>query len=231
MAAKKAELEADYKAYQKLISKGRSSARKGLYRETVALAAKAFKHIDGMMQYARRYQKRDFESLEAVELVLKYAPYLLDYESLSAFEALLSEQRRIEKNTSESLTDKLREARHMMWNARALWDLLENNPGHRQDKLCQVLEGNQDGWRTIAEMWEKMRLVERVSEGGSYRLQLASKLGTMVRGKCSSCGAVEQAPMGMYLGANACPTCNEDTNFVILPSDSQAEMEDASCSM
>ena len=111
----------------------------------------------------RRYKEEEFETINAIDLALKYAPLLLDFESLDELEQLLKDRKRIEKNTSHDLNDKLATARTQMWEAHRLWDHLERNPHSRQSELRQVLGGDQAQWRAIAELWEKMGLLQVIS--------------------------------------------------------------------
>ena len=216
MAMKKAELEEHRSRYQALMSRARAAQREGLYREAVELALSSWDHVDGMMQYERRYEKREFASIESIDVVLRFSPALLDFPSLDKLEALLKDYRRIDKNTSESLVEKLAAARSLMWQAHGMWDHLEQHPDTRQDELRQILGGDQNQWRSLAEMWEKMGLVCRTPEGGSYRLALSTRMGKVVPGKCSSCGAVSEAPKAMFLEELACPDCHTKAMFVML---------------
>ncbi|KKM23055.1 hypothetical protein LCGC14_1619070 [marine sediment metagenome] len=217
MAMTKADMESHRAEYVALMADARSAEREGLYTRSVELALRSWDHIDGMMQYERKHNKKEFASIQAVDMVLKYAPLVFDTHSLDKLEALLKARRRIDKNTSESLADKLSNARALMWEAHRLWDHVERNPGTRQDKLRRVLGGEQEQWRSFANTWEAMGLVSRTPEGGSYRLALSTRMGGVVSAKCPSCGSVANAPKGMFLEDTACPECRDTVLFVILP--------------
>ena len=219
MAVKKADLEAHQKKYQDLMAKARLAEREGLHTQAVEFALSSLDYIDGMMQYERRYNEKEFESIRTIEMILKYAPLLLDFPSLGKLEELLKKWRRIERNTSESLGDKLFQGRELMWIAHRLWNHIERNPEARQDELCQCLDGDQDQWRSIAEVWEEMGLLRRTQEERSYRLALTTRMGELVHGKCPSCGETVEAPKGMFLEEMACPECQKDVLFVILPAE------------
>ena len=214
---KKAEMEHHCREYRAWMSKAQSAHQEGLYREAVEAALSSWDYIDGMMQYERRYEDREFDGIKAIDMVLKYAPLLLDFRNFDKLEALLKNQRRIEKNTSESLGDRLTQARTLMWDAHRMWDHLEQHGETRQDKLSRVLGGEQDQWRMVAETWEKMGLLQRTPEGGSYRLALSTRMGKVVSAKCPSCGAVAEAPKAMFLEDMSCPHCRAKVLFVLLP--------------
>ena len=226
MAMKKAEMEAHRQEYHALMAKARSAEWEGLYRTAVESALSSWDHIDGMMQYERRYEEKEFTNIEGIDMILKYAPLLLDFASLDRLETILKETRRIEKNTSESMADKVAEARTLMWDAHRLWDHVEQNPEARQDRLSRVLGGKQEQWRSIAAVWGKMGLLQRTSEGGSYRLALSTRMGQVVLGKCPGCGGTVNAPKAMLLEKVACPECGASVLFVMLSAESSIDTKD-----
>lgn len=222
MAMKKAEMESHRAKYHDQMAKARAAQQKGLYHEAVELALSSWDHIDAMMQYERRFQDRELVRIEGIDMVLEYAPLLLDFRSLDKLQSLLKNYRRIDKNTSESLVDKLAKARSLMWDAHHMWDYLEQHADARQNELHRILGGEQDQWRSVAEAWEKMGLLHRMPEGKSYCLALSTRMGEVVSAKCSSCGAVAEAPKAMFFEELACPNCRATVLFVILSKEATA---------
>lgn len=49
-----------------------------MYREAVEAAISAWLYVDGMVLHERRYEGNEVANLAAIELVLRYAPLLLD---------------------------------------------------------------------------------------------------------------------------------------------------------
>jgi len=84
MPMTKAEMSDHFVRYEASMRVARIAHRNGLYRDAVKSALAAWNHIDGMMQYARRYEKTEFDSIEAIDLVLKYAPILFEYNILDS---------------------------------------------------------------------------------------------------------------------------------------------------
>lgn len=216
MAMKKAEMEEHQASYKRLMTEARSAEQQGLYRKAIQSALEAWDHIDGMLRYEKRYGEEEFDSIPAIDMVLRYAPLLLDFETLDALEGLLKEHRRIERATSTNLADRLQEARDSMWENHRLWDHLEHNPAAEQNQLRACLGGDQDRWRAVAEAWEKMGLVTRTPDGGSYRLTLSTRLGEVVRAKCPSCGHDCEGSKSLFLEPMECPECQDTGLFVIL---------------
>ena len=202
--------------YRRLMTSARAASKEGLFREAVKAALSSWDHIDGMMQYERRFEDKEFASIEGIDLILRYTPLLLDFESLDRLESLLKDFRRIDRHTSESLADKLAKARSLMKDAHRMWDYVEHHPEVRQDTLSRSLGGEESQWRSTAEAWEKMGLLRRTPEDRSYRLTLVTRMGEIVSGKCPDCGAVADAPKAMFLEELACPDCRAKALFVIL---------------
>ena len=223
---KKSEMEIHQVEYHTRMAQAREARAQGFYRKAIEFALSSWDYIDGMMQYERKYENKEFDNVEAIEMVLKYSPVLLDFSSLDALETLLNSQRRIEKHTSDDLAENLIKARKVMWDVHRLWDYLEQNPETRQDTLRQVLGGDQDQWRWIAETWGKMGLLRRTPEGGSYCLTLLTRLGEVVSGKCPACSSVAEAPKAMFLEELVCPDCKKKVLFVILSKEAKAEMKE-----
>lgn len=215
MAMKKADLEAHHAAYDELIAAARRALREGLYREAIDLSVKSWDFIDGMMQYEKRYEKGTFDSVDGIDFVLRYAPLLFDLPILRKLEELLDEKRRIERNTSADMGEKVARARLLMWDAHRLWNQLELQGTVRQDELNDILGGDQSQWRSIVEGWEKMGLVRRGREGKSYRVTLSTRLGEVIPAKCPKCGAHTDAPKAKLLKTISCSSCKESVVFVL----------------
>lgn len=216
MAMKKAEMEGHHADYERLMASAAAAQRAGLYRKAVEFALEAWDHIDGMMQYERKYENREFTSIAAIEIVLRFAPLLFDFPSLDRLEALLKECRRIQNNTAVSLDSRLEDARSRLWENHRLWDYLERNPGCLQNELRQVLGGEQGPWRAVVEDWERLGLLHRDADGASCRLTLCTCMEDVVKAKCPSCGNVVEGHKGLFLEALPCSRCRACGVFVIL---------------
>jgi len=137
---------------------GKQSGLVAIVTRSKRLCLACRERIDGMMQYEHRYADTEFDSVDATDLTLKYAPLLLGFASLDTLEGLLKEYRRIERDTSDNMADKLAAARILMWDAYHLWEHLEHNPHSRQDELRQFCGGEQEHGRAICDNWRDRRL-------------------------------------------------------------------------
>jgi hypothetical protein len=185
----KAELENHRTQYEALVSRARVEQNECRYRDAVETAAASWDHIDGMMRYEKKYNNREFTSIDGIDIVLRYAPVFFDSRILEKLESLLRAHRRIEKNTSVNLAEKLSEARTLMWDARRLWNHFETQSEQRQGDLRRTLGGDQERWRWIVEIWTAAGVVSRTPDNGSYRLTFSTQLEKKTSAKCPSCAA------------------------------------------
>lgn len=216
MAMKKAEMEAESLQYREMMSVAQAAERRGMYREALTVAISAWPYVDGMVLHERKYRDNEVANIAAIDLVLRYAPLLLDARPLNELEKLLTSYKRVLKDSFESMSERLARARAQIWENHRLWTYLEQNPGTEQDGLRQALGGEQERWRSVAESWERMGLLGRTPAGRSYRLTLATRMGEIVRAKCPGCGHVDEAPKGMFLEQMTCPNCRARVVFVLL---------------
>lgn len=218
MAKTKTDLELDDARHREQMTAARDALERNAFLEAIQLAVSALPHVDGMMQYDRRWgSKSDFTSIDSITIILRYAPLVFDVESLDTLDALLKSQRRIDKNAAADLAADHQTAMATMWDAHKLWTRLELEPDIRQDELRQRFGGNQDQWRWICETWERMGLLRRVPEKGSYIVSLISRLDTRMRAKCGSCGATGQADKFHLYQEIQCPKCKATGFWVIIP--------------
>lgn len=224
MAKSKVELEEDREKYNSLMSDARAALKHGLFHHAVELALSTWDHIDGMMQYERKYEDREFASISAIDLVLKYAPLLFEFENLDRLESLLKTRKRIERDTSADMAARLEKARVQMWDAYRLWEQLEQHSETRQDELRRELGGKQDTWRSIVECWEQVGVVSRSPEGGSYRIRLRTPLAEQIQGKCTECGFLWRMPKRDLLMKTNCQSCNKSVHFVLLYEEAEANL-------
>ena len=76
----KAEMEQHSAAYHALMDQVSAAVRGGSYREAVDLAVSSFSHVDGMMQFDKKYGGKETTSVASIDLVLQYAPLMFDVE-------------------------------------------------------------------------------------------------------------------------------------------------------
>ena len=213
MPIPKAELAARAAAYRSKLEAARAAEAQGLYRDVLRHAIAASEDVDGMLQFAKKYENRKPEKIEAIDLVLKYAALLLDLKTLGACEEFLRRSRLLER---PGMAEAMKAAIDAMWQNHRLWNLMERSSDVRQDQLPYKLGGEAAGWREVVESWEKTGLISRERIGRTFLLTLSTRLGQVVSAKCSHCGKISEAPKAMFLEPLDCPACGAQSDFVLV---------------
>lgn len=220
--ATKAELEEEARRYEILLLQARAALQSGNIPHSIQISVQSWPYIDGMMQYERKYNQREFKSVETIELVLKYAPIIFDTQSLETLEELLKSKKRIDKFASADLADKLATANQQLHSVLGVWSHLEQNTGFRQDELRRTIGGDQEWWRWVAEIWESQGYLTREPVANSYRLTLNVNYEEKVFGKCPCCGVKASSKKYHFWKEVACPKCKAAVYFVICNSQATA---------
>lgn len=213
--ATRSELETECHKYEYHLEKARQAEQEGRWGHIVDNAKSAWQHIDGMMQYRRKYESREFDSIEAIDLVVQYAPLRFDYKSLDELDQLMKEYKRIEKNTLSDMRQKLIEASSLMDYAYDLWHCLISAEEQRQLSLDELQSKQPDRWNFVIHHWIRMGVVVG-AEPASTKIELTTSISRRTRAKCSSCGALVQAVTHKFYEEQACPKCKVNGWFVIL---------------
>ena len=185
-----------------------------MYREAVAWALSSCDHIDGMMQFERKYAESQIANIDGIDIILRYAPVLFDSTSLDKLDSLLKGQRRIAKNSSDDLIGKLAAARNSLWHAHRVWNEIERGPTPPDGSLGEISAQGTDA--EVVGAWERMGVLRRQHDGGTYRLVFSTQLQRTVFAKCPACGSVVAGPKSSLLSEAKCPKCSATVAFVIL---------------
>lgn len=214
--AKKAELEAHRVEYNQKLGQAKSHFAVGEYSKGTSLALEACNFADAMMQFERKYEDREFKSVESVDLVLRYCPLLLDYRALASLESLLKSQRRIDRNTAVDLAGGLRQAQARLQSVYRLLDSLERKGSASMEEIIVRLGGPQAPWRKLIKELEDIGIIRCTDHGGIGRVSLTTRMSELVHAKCSSCGVIGRAEKRKFLNEINCPKCRTLTLFVML---------------
>jgi hypothetical protein len=214
MMATKEELEFHRRQYFAFVDEANSFNRQGNYAKALESAVSALEHIDGMMQFIRKYESKGPVSIEALAVIFKLAPLLFEYGFLNKVEILLISERRISKISAEDLQQGLAQAKGLMGDCRRLWNHIELHPNCEQADLRQSLGGDQNQWRNIAEFWEQNGFISHHKQGTSVYLTLKTRMQEPVTAKCPACGSIVKAPKVLLLEPAPCPHCHHEVSFV-----------------
>jgi hypothetical protein len=211
----KAEMQDHRDQYIVMLEKAIKAESAGLYREAIDWAVSAWEHIDGMLQFERKYGElgeNQLARIDVLDLVLRFAPALFEFESIDEMEQLLKSQRRIGKNTADDWTKKLEAARSQMWDSHRSWDALERQHLSNQEVSRQP----RDFASASIQIWEKMGILHQNTGASGLQWEFVTQMDSPVFGKCPSCGATVRGPKSGLLNEVSCPKCSGKVTFVIL---------------
>lgn len=217
MAMTKADMEQHRDLYQGLLQQSITARRDGRLNEAIRFAVQSLEYVDGMMQCLRKYDKTEFVSVDAIDLIIQLAPVLLDDGCLVSVEQLLRNQKRVKKHTSAHLAGMLEESRLLLKKIHLLLQHLEQKPSDSQVELQQVTGLNDDQWALVVDAWTRIQFA-RVDSDSTQSLSLVTWMDEPTRAKCPACGVVAKATKSKLLSEATCPKCKASVVFVLLSS-------------
>lgn len=211
----KAEMAYHQANYNALVSKAGHAQQHGQYAEALDVSISSWAHIDGMIQFERRFGEGAVSRIEGLELVLELAPLLFDFESLDKLDSFLTSNRRVERNASIDWHGRLAKARLLLREVQVLWDRLES-AGTAHTEAHASCELDAEHLQSIVQSWHSVGVIRRTACKGATRVELVTNLEAPTSAKCPSCGAVAKAPKVKFLDEQSCPRCRNTVLFVLL---------------
>jgi predicted RNA-binding Zn-ribbon protein involved in translation (DUF1610 family) len=211
---KKVQLEHHHQAYYEIVEAAHAHLSQHEYVRAVELASTAWGHIDGMLKYERRYENQSHDSLDAIDIVLRYAPLLFLGEALDRLGQLLQAKRTIDKHVSLDIAGELTASRTRLSLAYRLWNWIDRGGKHDDHGFQQICRDRQHV--VVLQEWSEMQLVSVSVDAGAVRAEFVTRLDAYVHGKCPSCGAKARARKRRFLSSIACPNCKADVYFTLI---------------
>lgn len=216
----RAEMEEHWRQYMSLITDARRAEKHRLFTQVVALCRESWDHLDGMLRCERSRNETTTNRLDGVLLVLKYAPPLLDFESLDVLEQLLRAKRRIANASEANLNNALESARYAMRCAHGIWNHLERHRECSLDTLNRSFPDDSDTWRKIVAAWESMHVICRSTTTDAASIRFGSWADETIEAKCPHCGSRCTLPRASRFDESPCPHCTRDSTLCLLDSSS-----------
>jgi hypothetical protein len=208
--ATKSELEDIYNRYRESIGRVARAEADRDYRNAVQFAEASLPLVHPAVTYQRRFLKSDHPTAPTVDSLLRYAPPLFLRGSLDAVEKWYSSGTRTERNSLPDVMERVEIARFFLRRATELWSILVAGPMSTLGSEGLTLAESE-----LVAVW--------VSAGFVRRKELASRVDFIrtsdprrpMRGKCTRCGASQEATLPQLLDPFPCPACRRPCQFVI----------------
>jgi hypothetical protein len=214
--ATKAALEIAAERYSQLHEAAAQLAEKRDFLGAVNCASESLHLIPPMMQFERKYNSREFDSVETIDLILTFAPPLFLIDALDKVGEVLGEFRAIERNTDADMASKLSHARSVMQMARGLWTLAERKEAFTSDDAWEQFGGNDEVAMSVVQVWTDVRAIIPTATTPPLQWRLVSPFHDNCRCKCPSCGATGKGLLQFAMQETICPGCKNGVTFVIL---------------
>lgn len=211
----KAEMQSHAEAYEECYRHAVRAKEAGDFEGVMDRAVMALPHVDGMMRYFEKVADAEFESVGAIDLILKYGPVLFAVDALAEVEAVLKAKKRIDREASADLAALTQAARVRMMDCHQVWSLVEEQGSVLQAKLNDHLGGEQAYWRGLAERMEEVGVLKREFAGGTYWLTLRTRLEDVVEGVCPACGGKHRGVKEKMLEDGVCLACGGRVTMVM----------------
>lgn len=203
----KAHLAAAQVQYDALVSRAMEAESRGDTLEAVRLAQEAWKHLPDMMKFEKKYEEGTFQSVPCIDMVLRLAPPLLDIDALTGVETLLKQNRSIDRDASDDLAARLKEARSRLNSCWRVLRLLETTDGARWLDLQQETQLNEPELRSTIESLFTVGLLKPHASDHPTRFRLNDVLTRAVHATCAACGCSEDLTLDVAVSLDACPAC------------------------
>jgi hypothetical protein len=219
MAMAKSEMEMHVAAYRARAADARTAVAADQFQDAISVAVSSLQHVEGVIRYDRKYaQTGPPTPLDAVDVILEYAPLFFRSDCLEAIEALQKRSGRVLRDSLPGLSSRTCAARAVLLCACRLLSALASDHDHKVDHQAPS-ESDRLAWQKILPVWERASFVRRVTHDGHHRLVLVTRMNETVFAKCPSCGAVGKAAKAKCLEELGCPRCHARVHFVVLTRD------------
>ena len=212
----KADLEFDHEEYLAALEQAQLAMRTADLADAVAHAVQSFEHVDGMMQFEKRYNDVESVAVDTVSLVIENAPLVFDNDALDKVESLLASKKRIERNAQGHLREKLAAAREAIREVGLVWDHIDRLQESTDAREWFAIPCKTARWRFIVSAWSAMGIIRPVERDGADAFEWVTRMDAATRAKCSSCGTLAKGPRVRLLEPAVCPACRQKVSFVLV---------------
>jgi hypothetical protein len=172
-----------------------------------SVCVKSFPSIVPASQFRK---KRDIQpempALLAFEVICKYAPIFFEHNSMLLMLEFVKSTRQLAKHENGYLK-KIESALENEEIARLLWNSLEKHPCSTQSEICSSIEASLATMVEILTLWEKFGVVIRPDKKNIRKMNLKTRLNTVIEGICPNCGVLRNRIKEEFFQPRCCKYC------------------------
>jgi hypothetical protein len=211
----KARLEEAQSRYDHFVELAMSARRSGNISQAIAHAKAAWPYLPDMMKFEQKYEGRSFASFECIDLVLRYAPLMLDFASLDQLGEFLKKEKSVDRIATDDLAERLQAAREQLSECFRLWRSLEREPDWTLQQHLTRLGQPQAKWTEYLQSWRDLGFVFVDLRRFHSPIRLKISLGSIVDAHCTGCGEPASAPKRTFFSPMSCTACGTVSHFII----------------
>ena len=202
-----AELEAHHDAYADSERTIRAMVENGEFLTVFSVCTASFPHIVPAIQFRRkRGITPETPDLSAFTTICKYAPPLFEHAVIESLLEFVKSSRFLLQSDGNFL-ELIEVARQREQLAHLLWNHFERHPGMCQRDIRAELGVVQEDAADIVELWERLGVLDRKADDGSYHLHFRTRLDTEVTGRCPNCGVRGKGRKDAFFPPVKCQKC------------------------
>lgn len=188
----------------------------GRYKDALRLALGTLDDVDAMIQYRAKYEKTEVTSVETIDLILRYAPLLLDTAAIDELASVLKRYKRIDRVIPADLASETVQARRRTEIACNLHSIIRREGHIAVSRLLEQLPADERPiGKAILLEWLSMGIATKQADASESMIELTTVMARPARGVCFSCGAEVTAPKRLLAQGGTCPGCRKKSIFVL----------------
>lgn len=213
--AKKSELEDSASAYAGFLLKVNSDVIRGDHPQIISTVIGSLPHVVGMLQFEKKYQGRQFASVEIIDLGITSAVCQLDSSFFKSLEAFLTEQKLLSKLLTADPWEGFALGTSQLATACQAWGYLDSHSPCAIQELYHICNDQTKLVDWLVYSWEQNYLVARHIANDTQFVSTFLHPDEKVTGQCPYCGASGSGKRHLFWTETNCPRCNTPVCFVV----------------
>jgi hypothetical protein len=211
-----AEMETHYREFVALEDKVATMMRNRQFPAVFSICEASFPHVVPAIKFRKKRGIRpETPELLSFQVICDYAPALFEHTALQSLLDFVKSTRLLARHEKGYLQT-VEMALECEEVARNIWNYLEQHGECRVRDVRKDLGFSRRSTAGIIEIWAELGIIESEKDGNSHRLNLRTRLETVVEGICHVCGVRGRGPKEAFLRPSCCQRCGTQGYYHIV---------------